>query len=209
MGYFDSLDISAHVARGGRKQFRRTSMAMQLRLVGICLVFMLAAQASANTTIGDYEPLVRYDLMDGNLYITADMGYINSFIVKVLNSNAYNAVDVSMAPNNLPTAYGGFAKWAAGKAIGTDLEYTDPLFLIEGVQVSNLSSSFGEARIASLPIGLGAADFGNVSVTFGDKGLGIRTTDVTVVPEPSTLALLAFALGSAFVAAVVRRRRAA
>ena len=181
---------------------------MQLRLVGIGLVFMLAAQASANTTIGDYEPLVRYDLMDGNLYITADMGYINSFIVKVLDSNAYNAADVSMAPNNLPVAYGAL-HWSAGKAIGTDLEYTDPLFLQQGVQVSNLSSSFGEALIASLPIGLDAADFGNVSVTFGDQGLGIRTTDVTVVPEPSILAPLAFALGSAFVAAVVRRRRAA
>jgi hypothetical protein len=114
-----------------------------------------------------------------------------------------------MAPNNLPTAYGGFAKWAAGKALGTDLEYTDPLFLNAGVQDSNLIAADGEILIALLPIGLGAEDFGGVSLTFGTLGVGIVTTDVTVVPEPSTLVLLAFALGGAFVAAVLRRRRAA
>ena len=64
------------------------------------------------------------------------------------------------------------------------MEYTDPLFLQQGVQVSNLIAANGEVLIALLPTGLGAEDFGQVSLTFGTLGVGIVTTDVTVVPEP-------------------------
>ena len=72
------------------------------------------------------------------------------------------------------------------------------------------TSSFGEAWIATLPMGLTSAAFGPGSVSFGNSP-DIVNFNVTVaaVPEPGTLCLLATALAVFGGCAIARRRRAA
>ena len=87
-----------------------------------------------------------------------------------------------MAPTNLPIL--GSLEWDARKEAQT-LAYTDPTFV--GGNLANLNSSFGEAWIATLPMGLTSAAFGVGSVSFGNSP-DIMNFNVTVAPVLGTSA---------------------
>jgi hypothetical protein len=167
------------------------------------------AGGTYDTVSGNRQPLVRYDPATGRLSITADSGSINSIIVPVTDSSAYDLADVSMARSYLPASSTLGLKWKVVKEYGT-LAYNDQTIFLDppDTDTANLVSAFGDAWIATLPTGLGGSAFGAVSITFSDWASTV-TAGVTIVPEPSTLCLLTIAGGAAALAAVARRRRAA
>jgi hypothetical protein len=184
-------------------------MFKRIGLLSVCFVSVLGAQANANTTTGDRQPLVRYDAASGKLSITADVGNINSIVVPMSDIGAWTAADVSMAVGNLPSFGAPFNMyWDARKEGDHTLDYTDPQF-VSGGTACNLTSALGDRQIALLPTSLSSVAFGQVSVTFSDYGSAV-TTGVTVmpVPEPGVLCLLATAVAMVGGCAMARRRRA-
>ena len=133
---------------------------------------------------GNEVPTVTYYPNTGKLSILADIApvTINSIIVSLKDNSAYAAADLSMAPTNLPILFNGALKWDARKEAQT-LAYTDPTFV--GGNLDNLSSSFGDTWIATLPTGLTGAAFGLGSVSFGNSP-DLVNFNVTVAAVPGT-----------------------